>query len=180
MNLVDGLLTVIVSLGMMTPVHAAGNAYDPGSFSAVAGQQAVFHAAAGRAEIPNAAIEAESASPRERVGTVRHAWGGGAAGSKRLTDVALTSYAGSHAAGLVRGEPPSSGGSRLDPSTTRVSEKHFARAAGIADARQRIGNPGLGAAIPEPDGWMLFLSGVVVVAFMARRKTAGAWHRADS
>jgi hypothetical protein len=52
-----------------------------------------------------------------------------------------------------------------------VSRDYSARVSGTAGGLLGGGFPILSSALPEPDGWTMLLCGLVVVGFMARRKT---------
>lgn len=99
-------------------------------------------------------------------GAVGYVPEGTAAELMHVSDLTLTLFAGSNAAGSVRGKVSSSNGSPIEVPAVLVSGDFSARVSGTAG-----GFPTSSSALPEPDGWMTLLCGLVVVGFMARRKT---------
>ncbi len=99
---------------------------------------------------------------------------GFSAGLAHASDLTLTQFAGPESAGSALGAATPSNGAMIDAATELVPSGISARAPGIAG-----GQPGGGfglsvAAVPEPADWMLLLSSLVFVAFIARRKTSWA------
>lgn len=84
----------------------------------------------------------------------------------RISDPTPTLFSGSNAGGSVLSAVSSSNGSSIEVPAVLVSRDYSARVPGTAG-----GLPILSSTLPEPDGWTMLLCGLVVVGFMARRKT---------
>ena len=87
-----------------------------------------------------------------------------------------TSAGVAHAANLqlpsgFNGAASSSNDSRIDLSTVPAPGSSLLRSSGTADGQQGGGYLVSVAAIPEPSGGAMLLCGLVVLAFIARRKT---------
>jgi hypothetical protein len=91
-------------------------------------------------------------------------------GAGNIGDLTLTLYGGTDGTGSVLGTVSSSNGSQIDYSNLLAAGSFSAKVSGLAD-----GSGGYNfsiAAVPEPSEWMMLLAGLVVVGFMARRKTS--------
>lgn len=169
MKLLEKLLLVIASASLMVSTPAVGNTYNMGTLSPTAQQQADFYATSSFADIFNFTVGTEYQTVL--ASAVNYAPDGTGAGQTHVTDLTLTLYAGSDATGSVMGEVSSSNGSMIDLSQALVAGDYSARIAGVADGQLGGGYLVSVAAVPEPAGWMMLLCGLMVVAFIARRKT---------
>lgn len=169
MNLLEKLVLMFATAGLMVSAPAVGNTYDMGALSPAVRQQADFYAASSFADLFNFTVGTEYQTML--ASAVNYAPDGTTAGATHVTDLTFTLYAGSDATGTVLGEVSSSNGSLIDLSQVLVSGDYSARVAGIADGQLGGGYLVSIAAVPEPAGWMMLLCGLVVVAFIARRKT---------
>ena len=100
---------------------------------------------------------------------------GFSAGLAHATDPTLSLFAGPESAGSALGAAIPPNGAMIDTATELVPSGISARVPGIADGQPGGAAFGLTvAAVPEPAEWMLLLSSLVFVAFIARRKTSWA------
>jgi hypothetical protein len=88
-----------------------------------------------------------------------------------VTDLTLTLYAGSDATGAQLATVPSQSGATSDLSHTYATGRYSARVSGLTAGQLGGGFQFSVAADPEPSGWVTLLCGLVVVAFIARRKS---------
>jgi hypothetical protein len=89
-----------------------------------------------------------------------------------VTDLTLTLFGRSNATGSALATVSSSNGSLIDLSNALVAGNYSAKISGLADGGAGGGFRFSVAANPEPAEWMLLLAGLMVVGFMARRKTS--------
>jgi hypothetical protein len=88
-----------------------------------------------------------------------------------ISNLTLDLFAGSGATGSALETRLSADGSLIDLATVLASGDYSARISGVADGEVGGGFQFSIAAVPEPAEWMMLLAGLVVVGFMARRKT---------
>lgn len=108
---------------------------------------------------------------------VSHTPQGTDTGLAQVADPTLALFAGSDAAGPVpdtvsSSTASSSNSAKIDLSTVLISNAYSAQVSGMADGRLDGELHFSIAAIPEPAEWMKLPLGLLVVAFMARRKTS--------
>lgn len=89
-----------------------------------------------------------------------------------ISNLTLDLYAGSGAAGSALETRLSADGSLIDLATVLASGDYSARISGLVGGEVGGGFQFSIAAVPEPAEWMMLLAGLVVVGFMARRKTS--------
>ena len=89
-----------------------------------------------------------------------------------ISDLTLDLYAGSGATGSALQTHLSVDGSLIDLATVLASGDYSARISGTANGEVGGGFQFAIAAVPEPAEWMMLLAGLVVVGFMARRKSS--------
>lgn len=169
MILLKKLLILIASASVLVPNPAVANTYELGTLSPSVRQQADFYAASSFADIFNFTVGTEYQTVL--ASAVNYSPDGTTAGTTHVTDLSLTLYAGSNATGPVLGDVSSSNGSLIDLSKVLVSGDYSAQVTGLADGQLGGGYLVSVAAVPEPAGWMMLLCGLMVVAFIARRKT---------
>lgn len=103
--------------------------------------------------------------------TVKYALAGTGARLTHVNDLKLELVSGSNAVGSLPGSEWSLHGARIDlqsaPNPGDVSARISVRAGGEPGGGFRFSI----AAVPEPAEWMQLVCGLVVVAFMARRRT---------
>jgi hypothetical protein len=87
------------------------------------------------------------------------------------SDLTLMLFSGSNSGGSVLGAVSSSNGSPIEVPAALVSHDYSARVWGTAGGLRGGGVPISSSTLPEPDGWTTLLCGLVIVGFMARRKT---------
>lgn len=167
MNLLKKLLLVIATTGMMGSVQAQ---IDLGILSPTVQERTGFFTSGSFADIFNFSIGAEH---QGFLGSSVGLATDGTPTIGTIGDLTLTLFAGSNATGPIQGSVTSANGSLIDLSGALVQGDYSARVSGlIADGALGGGYRLSVSAAPEPAGWMLLLAGLVVVAFIARRKTS--------
>jgi hypothetical protein len=166
MNLLKKLLLVTATTGLMGSVHAQVSNTDLGTLTPTVQQETNFYASGGAfADIYNFTIAA---------GT--HTLGSSAVsysptGAGYVSDLSLTVYSGADGTGSALATVSSSNGGLIDLWRDLAAGTFSIKVSGIADAQLGGGYNFSIAAMPEPAEWMMLLAGLVVVAFMAHRKT---------
>ena len=90
-----------------------------------------------------------------------------------IDNLTLTLFAGSNATGPIEGSVTSANGSLIDMSGALVQGNYSVGISGLLhDATLGGGYRLAVSANPEPAEWMMLLAGLVVVAFMVRRRTS--------
>lgn len=169
MNLLRRLFVVVVAsaAAMMGSAQVRATTYDMGTLEPAIQEQSSFLASGGSfvdiynftigAEFQTLATSAVSYSPT---------------GTGIVSDLALTLYGGTDGTGSVLATVSSSNGSLLDYSNLLAAGDFSVKVTGLADAQAGGGYNLSIAAVPEPSEWMMLLAGLMVVGFMARRKTS--------
>jgi len=176
MNLLK-LLLVIASMGAMGTARAgmADQTFSPGVLLPTAEVRTAYYSAS-NISIPYSFMDISNvtvgASNRTAIaGAVGYVPEETTAELMHISDPALTLFSGFNAGGSVLGAVSSSIGSPIEMPAVLVSRDHSARVSGPAGGLLGAGFLISNSALPEPDDWMTLLCGLVVVGFMARRKT---------
>jgi len=176
MNLLK-LLVVIASMGAMGTARAgtADQTFSPGALPPTAEVRTASYNASSISmpysfmDISNITV---GASNRTAIaGAVGYVPEGNTAELMHVSDPTPTLFTGSNAGGSVLRAESSSNGSSIEVPAVLVSRDYSARVSGTAGGLVGGRFPVLSSALPEPDGWTMLLCGLVVVGFMARRKT---------
>jgi hypothetical protein len=167
MNLLKKLLAVIASAGMMASAHAT--TYDMGTLSPTVQEQSAFYGSGSFMDIYNFSVSAEQGALL--ASAVSYTPSGISTDITHVTALTIAIYGGADGTGSVLGTASSSNGSLLDYSNVLATGTFSAKVSGLADGLVGGGYNFSIAAVPEPSGWMMLLAGLVVVGFMARRKT---------
>jgi hypothetical protein len=171
MNLLK-LLVVIASMGAMGTARAgtADQTFSPGALPPTAEVRTASYNASSISmpysfmDISNITV---GASNRTAIaGAVGYVPEGTTAELMHVSDPTLKLFSGSNAGNSVLSAVSSSNSSPIEMPAVLVSRDYSARVSGTGG-----GFPILSSALPEPDGWTMLLCGLVVVGFMARRKT---------
>jgi hypothetical protein len=176
MKLLRQQMVVIAAAAMMGSAQVGATNYDLGTLSPTVSQQANFFAASGAsgaysfADIFNFSIGADQRTLL--TSAVNYAPSGTSVGATHVTDLTVTIYGGSDGTGSVLGTVSSSNGSLIDYSNLLAAGSFSAKVSGLADGSVGGGYNFSIAAVPEPSEWMMLLAGLMVVGFMARRKTS--------
>ena len=176
MNLLK-LLVVIVSMGPMGTARAAlaDQTFSPGALPPTADVRTAAYSASS-ISMPYSFMDTSNftvgASNRTAIaGAVGYVPEGTTAELMHVSYPTLSLFSGSNAGSSVLGAISSSNGSPIKVPAVLVSRDHSARVSGTAGGLLGAGFPISSSALPEPDDWMTLLCGLVVVGFMARRKT---------
>ena len=90
-----------------------------------------------------------------------------------IDNLTLTLFAGSNATGPIQGSVASANGSLIDLSGALAQGDYSVKVAGLVHDATLGGAYRLAvSANPEPAGWILMLAGLMIVVFIARRKTS--------
>src|SRR6266850_4219245 len=89
-----------------------------------------------------------------------------------ISNLTLTLFAGSDATGATKGSVTSTNGSLIDLAGTLLAGNYSAKISGLVSGTLGGGYQFVVSANPEPAEWMLLLAGLMVVGFMARRRTS--------
>jgi len=169
MNLLKKLLVAIASAGLMGSVQAT--TFEVGTLSPSVYQHTEFYSTSGFsfADLFNFTVGTEYRTVLASAGS--YSPDGVNAEQTHVTNLTLQIFAGSDATGSILGAVSSSDGTTIDLSGVLAAGNYSAGVSGIADGQLGGGYQFSIAAVPEPAEWMMLLSGLVVVAFMARRKS---------
>ena len=170
MNLLKKLLAVIASAGMMASAHAT--TYSMGTLSPTVQEHSAFYGSGSFSfmDIYNFSVSAEQGALL--ASAVSYTPSGISTAITHVTDLTIAIYGGADGTGSVLGTVSSSNGSLIDYSNVLATGTFSAKVSGLADGLVGGGyNFSIAAMVPEPSGWMMLLAGLVVVGFMARRKT---------
>jgi MYXO-CTERM domain-containing protein len=162
-KLLRNLLVVIAATGMMGSVQA-----QLGTLSPSVQTQTGLVGSGSFADIYNFSIGAE------HQGFLGSALGLAADGTPTLgsiSNLTLTLFSGSNATGPIQGTVASSNGSLINLSGALVEGAYSLKVSGIANGTLGGAYQLSVSAAPEPAEWMMLLAGLVLVAFVARRKT---------
>lgn len=164
MKLLGQRLMTIAAAAIMGSAQAGANSYDLGALLPTTLTQAGFFAAGGSfVDIYHFTIGAEKTL---------------AAGAVSYSPVGtgyvsvLAPYGGSDVTGPVRTAVLSSSGSRIEYLNLLAAGNLSFKVAGLADGHAGSGDHFSLAAVPEPSEWTMLFAGLVVVGFMARRKSS--------
>jgi len=172
MNRLKKLLVVIASAGAMGSAQAVDTTFNLGTPSPTLKERTDVFAQTGYsfADLFNFTVDANyrtvNASP------VKYSPNGIGAQLGDVTDLKLELFAGSDAAGASLGSVASLDGSLIGLSTLLDPGDFSYRVSGKTSGTLGGGLYFFVAAVPEPAEWMMLLCGLVVMTFMARRKTS--------
>jgi len=176
MNLLK-LLVVIASMGAMGTARAgtAEQTFSRGALPPTAEVRTASYSASS-ISMPYSFMDISNftmgASNRTAIaGAVGYVPEGSTAELMHVSDLTLTLFSGSNADGSVLRAVSSSNGSPIEVPAALVSHDYSARVWGTAGGLRGGGVPISSSTLPEPDGWTTLLCGLVIVGFMARRKT---------
>lgn len=172
------LLVVIAAAGVMVSLQARAidQTFNLGTLSPTVKERTDFYSASSVslpysfADVFNFTVDANYRTVTGS--TVKYAPSGVDARLTNVTNLKFEMFSGSDALGTLLGTEWSLDGSRIDLRAALDPGDFSARISGRADGELGGGFQFSVAAVPEPAEWMLLLSGLVVVAFMARRKTS--------
>lgn len=167
MNLIRQFLVVASTAAMMGSVQAQVANPDLGTLTPTVQTQTEFSASGGSfADIYNFTIAAGA----NTLGTSAVSYS--PTGTGYVSDLTLTVYSGADGTGSALASVSSSNGGLIDLWRDFAAGTFSVKVSGIADTQLGGGYSFSIAAMPEPAEWMMLLAGLVVVAFMARRKTS--------
>lgn len=165
MNLFRQLIAVVAAAATMGSVQAQVS--DLGTLSPTVQERTGFFASGGSfADIYNFTIAAEY----QTLATSAVSYS--PTGTGYVSDLTLTVYGGADGTGSALATVTSSNGGLIDLWRDLAAGTFSAKVSGIADAQLGGGYSFSIVAMPEPAEWMMLLAGLVVVGFMARRKTS--------
>jgi len=177
MNLLK-LLVVIASMGAMETARAgtADQTFSPGALPPAAEEVRIASYSASSISMPYSFMDISNvtvgASNRTAIaGAVGYVPEGTTAELMHVSDPTLKLFSGSNAGDSVLSAVSSSNSSPIEVPAVLDSRDASARVPGTAGGLLGGGFPISSSALPEPDGWTMLLCGLVVVGFMARRKT---------
>jgi hypothetical protein len=167
MNLLRQLIAVVAAAAAMGSVQAQS---DLGTLSPSVEERTGFATSGSFADVFNFSIGAE------HNGFLGSSLGLAADGTPTvgtLSNLTLTLFAGSDATGPIQGSVTSANGSLIDLSGALAQGSYSLLISGkLADVALGGGYQLSVSANPEPAGWMLMLAGLMIVVFIARRKTS--------
>ncbi len=172
MNLLKKLLVVIASAGAMGSAQAADTTFNLGTLSPTAQVKTDYFSQTGYsfADLFNFTVDANYRTTNSS--TFKYSPNGIGASSGDVTDLKLELFAGSNAAGASLGSVTSLDGSLISLSTLLDPGDFSYRVSGKTSGALGGGLYFSVAAVPEPAEWMMLLCGLLVMTFMARRKTS--------
>lgn len=166
MNLLKHLLVLVSAAAMMGPAQVRANTYNMGTLlPTIQEQSSLFVLGGSFVDVYNFTIGAENQT------LVTSAVSYSPTGTGIVSDLTLTLYGGADGTGSVLGSVSSSNGSYIDYSNVLAAGNFSVKVSGLADGLLGGGYNFSISAVPEPSEWMMLLAGLVVVGFMARRKT---------
>ncbi|MBI3043020.1 MAG: FxDxF family PEP-CTERM protein [Betaproteobacteria bacterium] len=176
MNLIKNLLVAVAAAGFVGSAHATDKTFDLGTLSPTVAERTDFYSASG-VSLPYSFMDVFNftvdANYRTLTGSaVKYTPSGFDARLTNISDLKFELFSGSDALGTLLGTDWSLDGSRIDLKAHLDPGDFSARISGTADGELGGGFYFSVAAVPEPAEWMLLLSGLVIVGFMARRKTS--------
>lgn len=167
MNIFRQLIAVVAAAATMGSVQAQ----DLGTLSPTTQTQTGFYASGESfVDIYNFTIDAQYQTLL--ASAVNFTPSGTDPSMTHVTDLTLTLFGGSNATGSALATVSSSNGSLIDWSSALISGSYSARISGLADGGAGGGFLFSVAATPEPAEWMMLLAGLMVVGFIARRRTS--------
>jgi hypothetical protein len=167
MKLLRNLLVVIAATGMMGSVQAQT---DLGILSPTVQERTGSFASGSFADTFNFSIGAEH---QGFLGSAVGLASNGTPTIGSISDLTFTLFAGSNATGPIQGSVTSANGSLIDLSGALVEGAYSVRVSGLIANGALGGGYGLAvSAAPEPAEWMMLLAGLMLVAFVARRKAS--------
>lgn len=172
MNGVSKLLVLTAFTGVMGSAQAADKTFDLGTLSTTVLQQTDFYSTTGYSfeDIFNFTIDANYRTLNSS--TVKHTPDGTDANQTHVSNLKLELYAGSDAGGAMLGSVSSLDGGLINLGAFLDPGNFSARVTGKADGQLGGGFRYSVAATPEPAEWMMLLAGLLVMGFIARRKTS--------
>lgn len=171
MNLLKKLLLVIVSAGAMGSAQAVDTTFDLGTLSLTLKERTDVFAETGYsfADLFNFTVDANYRTVN--ASTVKYSPNGIGAQLMDVTDLKLELFAGSNAAGASLGSVSSLDGSLIGLSALLDPGDFSYRVWGKTSGALGGGLYFSVSAVPEPAEWMMLLCGLLVMTFMARRKS---------
>jgi hypothetical protein len=162
------LLVVIAATGVMGSVQA--QVPDLGTLSPTVQERLGFFNSGSFADVLNFSIGADY---HGFLGTTVGLAKNGTATLGAIDNLTLTLFEGSGATGTNRGSVTSADGSLINLSGALLQGSYSLKVSGLVhDATLGGGYQLHVSANPEPAGWMLLLAGLMIVAFIARRKSS--------
>lgn len=142
---------------------------DLGTLSPTVQEQTSFYSAGSFSDIFNFSVGADQ---HTFVGSAAN-WTpeGYAADATHVSSLTLTLYSDVGGTGAVVGQVSSTNGAAIDLSGILAQGDYSVQISGLADGTLGGGYQLSVLAVPEPAEWMMLLAGLMVVTFVARRKT---------
>lgn len=172
MNLLKKLLVVIASAAAMGSAQAVDNTFNLGTLSPTLKERTDAFVLTGYsfADLFNFTVDANYRTVN--ASSVKYSPSGIGAQLGDVTDLKLELFAGSNAAGTSLGSVTSLDGSLIGLSALLNPGDFSYRVSGKTSGLLGGGLYFSVAAVPEPAEWMMLLCGLLVMTFMARRKTS--------
>jgi hypothetical protein len=168
MKLLKSLLVVIAATAMMGSVQAQTDVPNLGILSPTVQTQTGLVTSGSFSDIFNFSIGAEH---QGFLGSALGLASDGTPTIGSISDLTLALFTGSNATGPIHGSVASTNGSLINLSGALVEGAYSLRVSGLANGTLGGGYQLSVSATPEPAEWMMLLAGLVLVAFIARRKT---------